>query len=104
YSVCCLCDDASRPVATFVQQQLHHFPLPDGPSTAQRSVRNPELVALTTELLARACWRGVAEAEFIVDRRDGTPWLIEVNPRFWGSVHLAISCGVPFPSLLFRLG
>ena len=30
---------------------------------------------------------------------DGTPYLMEVNGRFWGSLQLAIDCGVDFPWL-----
>ena len=31
------------------------------------------------------------------------PKLLEVNPRFWGSLHHAILCGVDFPWLLCRM-
>jgi predicted ATP-grasp superfamily ATP-dependent carboligase len=41
--------------------------------------------------------------EFKVDSRDGRPKLLEVNPRFWGSLHHAIVCGVDFPFLVCRL-
>ena len=34
---------------------------------------------------------------------DGTPYLMEVNGRFWGSLQLAIDCGVDFPWLLYQL-
>ena len=31
------------------------------------------------------------------------PKLIEVNPRFWGSLALAIYAGIDFPYLLYKL-
>jgi predicted ATP-grasp superfamily ATP-dependent carboligase len=34
---------------------------------------------------------------------DGTPYLMEVNARFWGSLQLAIDAGVDFPHLLYQL-
>jgi len=34
---------------------------------------------------------------------DGTPFLMEVNARFWGSLQLAIDAGVDFPWLLYQL-
>jgi len=34
---------------------------------------------------------------------DGTPYLIEVNARFWGSLQLAVDAGVDFPWMLYRL-
>jgi len=41
--------------------------------------------------------------EFKLDPRDGLPKLMEVNPRFWGSLSLAITAGVNFPYLLYRM-
>ncbi len=34
---------------------------------------------------------------------DGTPYLMEVNARFWGSLQLAVDAGVDFPWLLYQL-
>ena len=34
---------------------------------------------------------------------DGTPYLMEINTRFWGSLQLAIDAGIDFPWLLYRL-
>jgi predicted ATP-grasp superfamily ATP-dependent carboligase len=48
-------------------------------------------------------WRGVAMVEFRIDPRDNTPKLMEVNPRFWGSLHLSILSGVDFPHMLYKL-
>ncbi len=48
-------------------------------------------------------WTGVAHVEFKIDPRDRKPKLLEVNPRFWGSLQLAVESGIDFPFLLFRL-
>jgi predicted ATP-grasp superfamily ATP-dependent carboligase len=37
------------------------------------------------------------------DARDGTPRILDVNPRFWGTLDLAIAAGVDFPGLTCRL-
>ncbi len=103
YDVCCLFDENSRSVATFVQREIRCYPLQSGPSTLQESVWWPELADMTLTMLQKANWYGIAEAEYIVDPRDGTPKLLEINPRFWGSMQLAIQCGVDFPYLLYRL-
>lgn len=102
FDVACLFDDNSRPLATFAQKELRWFPLRDGASTVQESVWRPDLVEMTVELLQKAGWSGIAEAEFMIDPRDGTPKLLEVNPRFWGSVQLAIQSGVDFPYMLYE--
>jgi predicted ATP-grasp superfamily ATP-dependent carboligase len=41
--------------------------------------------------------------EFKVDPRDNEPKLMELNPRFWGSLALAIHAGVDFPYLLYKM-
>ena len=45
----------------------------------------------------------MAEVEFKVDSRDLTPKLMEINPRFWGSMNVAIESGVDFPYMLYLL-
>lgn len=102
YDVACLLDENSRPLATFAQKEIRSFPLQDGASTLQESVWRPDLVDLTLQFLQEAGWSGIAEAEFMIDPRDGRPKLLEVNPRFWGSLQLAIQSGVDFPYLLYE--
>ena len=41
--------------------------------------------------------------EFKLDERTNKPVLIEVNPRFWGSINQAIASGVDFPYLLYKM-
>ncbi len=55
-----------------------------------------------TKLLSATGWTGVAMIEFRV-ADDGTPYLMEVNGRFWGSLQLAIDCDVDFPWLLYQM-
>jgi protein-tyrosine-phosphatase len=48
-------------------------------------------------------WHGVAMVEFRYDRQHDTYWFMEINPRFWGSLPLAIAAGVDFPKALLSL-
>ena len=41
--------------------------------------------------------------EFKKDTRDGQFKLMEINPKFWGSLDLAIAAGVDFPYLAARM-
>ena len=54
------------------------------------------------KLLVALNWHGVAMVEFKLDP-DGQHWLMEINPRFWGSLALAIDAGVDFPMGLLRI-
>jgi predicted ATP-grasp superfamily ATP-dependent carboligase len=48
-------------------------------------------------LLQHVGWHGVAMVEFKVDRQSGTPLLMEVNGRYWGTVGLPVAAGTDFP-------
>jgi predicted ATP-grasp superfamily ATP-dependent carboligase len=50
-------------------------------------------------LLKHFKWNGVAMVEFKQDRK-GEFYLMEINPRFWGSLQLAIDSGRNFPASL----
>src|SRR5262249_48593048 len=63
---------------------------------------DPELLAGSERLLAELALTGVAMVEFRRTPGDGV-YLMEVNPRLWGSLQLAIDAGVGFPSLLVAL-
>jgi len=92
-----------EPRAHFMHRRLREYPVTGGASTAAESVFDPELKELGTRLLSALKWHGVAMAEFKKDRRDGKFKLMEVNPKFWGSLDLAIAAGVDFPYLAVRM-
>lgn len=61
-----------------------------------------ELLRMSLALLADFAWQGVAMVEYKMDESTGTPYLMEINGRFWGSLQLAIDAGVDFPRLLIE--
>ena len=103
YNVNCLFDEHSRPVAVCAQREVRNYPLRHGISTVQESVWRPDLIDLTVQLLQANNWYGVANVDYMIDPRDDTPMLMEVNPRFWATLQLSIHCGINFPLLLYRL-
>ncbi len=75
-----------------------------GASTRRVSEKvDPALLAAVGPLAAAARLDGVAMFEFRVDRRSGRHILLEVNPRFWGSLPLAVAAGADFPALWWDL-
>jgi len=103
YCVYTLLNKDAKVRAFFVHKRIRQFPLMGGPSTYRVSVSNKSLVELGTKLLKEMDWYGVAMVEFKIDLRDGKPKLMEVNPRFCGSLSLAIKAGVDFPYLLYKM-
>ena len=93
--------DGNRHLALFSHRRLREKPPSGGVSVVSESVPlDEEMVEHAGRLLKAVGWNGVAMVEFKRDQRDGKAKLMEINGRFWGSLQLAIACGVNFPSLL----
>lgn len=93
----------SEPIALFMHRRLREYPIEGGVSTLRESVRIKDLAHLGIKLLKAMHWDGVGMVEFKCDRLTFVPKLMEVNGRFWGSLPLAISAGVDFPYLLYKI-
>jgi len=102
YGVSVLMDQDGDCVATFAHKRRYQYPLSGGPSTDRQSIHVPELVQQSVALLKHLSWRGIAMVEWKIDPRDRKPKLMEINPRFWGSLELAVRSGVDFPTLYAR--
>lgn len=90
-----------HPVCYFAHRRLREKPPGGGVSVLSESAMvTDSLRAHTEELLCPINWHGVAMVEFRMSD-NGTPYLMEINPRFWGSLQLAIDSGIDFPWLLF---
>ena len=93
--------DVDHHLALFSHCRLREKPPSGGVSVVSESVPlDEEMVESAGRLLSAVGWNGVAMVEFKRDQRDGKAKLMEINGRFWGSLQLAIDCGVDFPSLL----
>ena len=91
-----------RRVAHFAHQRLREKPPSGGVSVLSESAASdPTLLAYADAILEKVDWSGVAMVEFRVSE-EGTPYLMEINTRFWGSLQLAIDSGVNFPVLTYQ--
>ncbi len=97
-----LYDREHRAVAEFCHRRLREYPPTGGPSTYCESTHHAEAREYGRRLLDALHWTGLAMVEFKLDG-EGKPFLMEINPRPWGSMELAIRSGVEFPWLAFRV-
>jgi predicted ATP-grasp superfamily ATP-dependent carboligase len=98
-----LFDSKSQLVANFVHERISSFPVSGGPSTNRIGIREDDLLEKSVKLLQKLNWQGIAMVEWKFDSTTGIPFLLEINPRFWGSLELAVRSGVNFPVLYFDL-
>jgi predicted ATP-grasp superfamily ATP-dependent carboligase len=98
-----LYDRKGQLVAQFMHRRIREYPIDGGPSTLREGIWDESLAKIARRLLESLKWVGLAMVEFKEDTRDGIPKLMEINPRFWGSVALPIFSGVDFPVLAAHL-
>ena len=95
--VCTLTLDG-RVLACFTHGILREWPVRGGVGTLWQSVRDDEAIEATAKLLTTLRFTGIAMTEYVYSPDRG-PVLMEINPRFWNTLALAIACGVDFPTL-----
>ena len=96
-------DEQSNVKAAFSYKRIREFPRRGGPSVLRESTYDKKLIEIATVFLKKLKWKGVAMLEFKIDSRDNIPKLMEINPRFWGSLALPIFAGVDFPFIMYCL-
>ncbi len=95
--------DGREVVAWFAHKRIREKPPSGGVSVLSESAStNSDLKAHSERLLKSVNWFGPAMIEYRVSN-EGVPYLMEVNGRFWGSLQLAIDCGIDFPALAIQL-
>lgn len=100
WGVSCLYWNGER-IAHFTHRRLREKTETGGTSTLREHQPNEYLEEMAFVLLDKLNWHGLAMVEFKFDPETRNGWFIEINPRLWGSIHLAISAGVEFPWLLY---
>lgn len=99
----CLLYNRGQLRAAFCERYLRCKDGDIGTSVFRESVEAPELVERATALMRGFEWHGVVHLDFLYDEATRRAVLIEVNPRFWGALDLAVRSGVDFPWLLYRM-
>jgi Carbamoyl-phosphate synthase L chain, ATP binding domain len=95
--------DRGRAMRVFMHERIREDPPSGGPSTAARAIRDPRLHEYGTKVLNALNWHGPAMVEFKYEPASGEYYLIEINPKLWGSLELTLRAGVNVGALLVRL-
>lgn len=87
----------------FMHRRIRESPPTGGASVSAESFYHDQLKEYGKRLLDELKWHGVAMVEFKLDEKDHQFKLMEINPKFWGSLDLAIAAGVDFPYYLTQM-
>lgn len=89
-----------RVLAHFMHRRIHEVPHTGGASSFRSAWLHAGILEDARARLDELDWEGVAMLEYRWDPASDRFWLLELNARFWGSLHLALFAGVDFPRLL----
>lgn len=87
----------------FMHRRVREYPATGGVSSCAESFWDSTLESHGRRMLDALNWHGVAMVEFRQDDRDSEYKLMEINPKFWGSLDLAMAAGADFPGDLCRM-
>lgn len=104
YSVPVIFNRNNQVVTSLVMRKIRESPISGGTATFAETVSFPILEKYTIKMLKNIGWLGIATAEFKLDPRDNIPKLMEINPRFFGYMNLAIWAGIDLPYILYKIG
>lgn len=96
----CTLTDQGRVITVLTQRRHVMFPIYGGVGAVNVTTQDKRLAALARNLLEELEWHGPAQIEFKYDERDHEYKLIEINPKFWGTLDLSIKAGVDFPGMV----
>jgi predicted ATP-grasp superfamily ATP-dependent carboligase len=84
----------------FIMEDTNRFQPPGG----VEFIDDQRVLGIVSQLMAALDWTGVAHVDLREDERSGQITILEVNPRFWGSVLGSLHAGVNFPYLACLAG
>lgn len=84
-------------------RKLRQWPPTLGVGSLFEVVDHDPLIETGVEVARAVLGRGLFEIEFVVDSRTGESWPIDLNPRGYGQMELAVSRGNDLPGCWFEL-
>lgn len=94
-------DTSGRVAADLVGRRLAIYPPGSGTTCLVEVAAVEEVRAHGRRLLETLGYHGIAEVEFLRDRRDGSYRLIDLNTRPWKWIGLPVAAGVDLPWLAY---
>lgn len=87
----------------YMHERIMEYPITGGPSVAAKTIYNEKVYLSGKKLLDTMNWHGVAMVEFKFDENNNKAYVIEINPKFWGSTELGLKYGINFGKLIINI-
>ena len=99
---CSVLADHGTVLSAICHRRLREYPVTGGPSTCCVTQRRPDLEEYAARLVRETGYHGLAMFEFKEDG-ENNPYLLEVNPRIWGTFPLTRTSRSGIPLLWHTL-
>ena len=99
----CFLAHEGKLIACFTEEYIRCKQRGFGTSVIRAPVILPRAVQATEKLVGALEWTGIGHVDYLVDPSSNEPIFLEVNPRFWGALYMAIANGYDFPRALVEL-
>lgn len=81
-------DNEHKPQSTLVVESCRWFPIDGGPGCYIRTINHKGMIDSTNRLFEKMEWRSFGHVGFIMDPRDNTPKVMEINGRIPASIKI----------------
>jgi D-aspartate ligase len=96
-------DEKNQMKVCMVILKPRFFPVNGGTSTANLTIDHPEIMKTTKSLLEGLKWKGAADVDYILDPRDNTPKILEINPRVTAGIKIGFVAGIDYSEMHLKL-
>jgi predicted ATP-grasp superfamily ATP-dependent carboligase len=96
-------DDHGKMQVCVVIEKSRIYPIKAGTSSANVTVKHAQIEQITRLLLEGLNWRGPADVDFIIDTRDNSPKILEINPRVTAGIKIGFKAGIDYADLYLKL-
>ncbi len=96
-------DEQSHMKVCMVIEKPRIFPIKAGTSSANITVNNQEITNTTKTLLESLNWIGPADVDYMLDPKDNTAKILEINPRVTAGIKIGFVAGIDYADLCVKL-
>ncbi|SMO59984.1 hypothetical protein SAMN06265171_103108 [Chryseobacterium rhizoplanae] len=89
-------------ISYYMHQRIREIPITGGSSTAAKSIFCEKMFYISKQIIEYLNWSGPLMIEYKYDETKQQYYLIELNPKFWGSLDLSYVVGLNFGKTLIE--
>lgn len=96
-------DKKGNVCTNYATDVLRWFPLDAGSAIMVKTANAPDILEQNNRLLKALQWQGYSAACYMIEKKTGTPKLLEINGRIPATVKLAFLCGFNIAKQMLEL-